>query len=167
MPVLHVLINCRLKTRKDKVRTDSVVLAYFQCNPQLCTDTIGAGDKQTILAPARSLEIKDSAKPTDCPIRSRASGLLDKGFDGFDKVVACIHGDTSLSVRERLVAFASRGGFEGAIGSVSIRYETTCTQNIPMCDISAISHSLKVDLVNALVSCIQGLLYSLTVRAYS
>ncbi len=95
------------------------MFTYFQCNPQLCADTISASDKQTILRPASSLEIEDSAKPTDCPIRSWASGLFDKGFDGFDKVIACINRDTSLSVRERFGAFAFRGGFEGTIGSVN------------------------------------------------
>jgi len=36
-----------------------------------------------------------------------------------------------------------------------------------VCDVFAISLSLKVNLVNAVVSRIQGLLYGLSVRAYS
>jgi len=110
---------------EGQVRTDSVMFAYFQCNPQLCTDTIGASDKQAILVPACSLEIEDPAKPTDCPVCSGASGLLDKWFDGFDKVIACINGDASLSVRERFGAFAFRGGFEGTIDSLNTLDEKT------------------------------------------
>jgi hypothetical protein len=108
MPVRTFLMRSRPPKNRwqGQLHTDSVVLPDFQCNPQLRADSIGSCDEQTVFVPACSLEIEDSAKPADCPIRSKAPGLLNEGFDSLDKAIAGIDRNTSLSVCEPLGTLA-------------------------------------------------------------
>lgn len=136
------LNNEIIDAHSNEIDADGIVNASGLSNDKLGANTIGGTDKEGILVTS-SLEVKDTTKTTNLGISTGSLGSANTGLDLLNKSVAFIDIDTSLGICNATLV---GNGLQVTETSVS--------------DISSKVLAFEADLVNTLVSELEGLFQS-------
>jgi len=135
----------------------------IQSDLELGSNSIGSTDEHRI--PESSLlEIERSSESSDDSVGSWTTSGLDGGLDSIDEGVSSVDGDSSGSVGES--GGGGRGGSKGSAESEGEEKRAEPTEqedatseektSSPVSDVLSVGHSLEGNLLDSLVSSIDG-----------